>query len=100
MGHWDSKLLHDTLGLPEHRLAILVSGAGYKEGKLLSVPPVADATGQQQSQATLKALKRRQANKSQLTTSGTIKYVMHVRLTFRQTNEYSTDRLRSEANDI
>ena len=72
------KLLHDTLGLPEHRLAILVSGAGYKEGKLLSVPPVADATGQQQSQATLKALKRRQANKSQLTTSETIKYVMHM----------------------
>ena len=78
VGHWDSKLLHDTLGLPEHRLAILVSGTGYEEGQLLSVPPVADATGQQQSPATPKALKRRQANKSQLTTSETIKYVMHM----------------------
>lgn len=54
--HWDSKLLQDALGLPEHRLAILVSGAGHEGGKLLSVPPVADATGLQQSQATLKAL--------------------------------------------
>ena len=54
--HWDSKLLQDTLGLPDHRLAILVSGAGYEAGKLLSVPSVTDATGQQQFQATLKAL--------------------------------------------
>lgn len=46
----------DELDLPEHRQAVLISGSGCEEGKLLSVPVVADGTGREQAQATLRAL--------------------------------------------
>ena len=49
--------VQDSLGTPEHRQAILISGGpAHVSGKLLAVPTIPDGTGLSQARATMTAL--------------------------------------------
>lgn len=54
--HWDGKMVKNVTGYQEHRQAILISGCGHEEGKLLAVLPVEDGTGLTQARATARAI--------------------------------------------
>lgn len=50
--HWDGKLVPDINNENKERLGVLVSGTpGFEEGKLLGVPIITNATGEEQANA-------------------------------------------------